>query len=368
MLKKILIILSASACCWLGTVFADTLKLKPDAPTTYVVKPGDTLWDISGLYLSEPWLWPELWQVNPQIANPHLIFPGDVLTLSYDAEGRPRLATNKRAVRLSPQSRTTHKSADAIATLPLGIIRPFLSYDQALSQDVIDKLPYILGSNSASKSAAETHTLYVNAELKEGASYAIYRQGRPYIDLDTGETLGFETKLVATARAIRSGKSKSVNSAFEPAALDVIGISREIRQGDKVLLAYDNQSLPAFFVMNKPEESIEGRIIATTSDLREFSTFDIVVLNRGQQALKAGDMLGIYRQSPTVVDGRNGPVYLEDATKLQKVMRDFGGEAIIMPREKVGDLMVFQVSEKVSFAIVTNTLRPVRVGDSVSNL
>ncbi|WP_423187987.1 LysM peptidoglycan-binding domain-containing protein [Alishewanella sp. d11] len=368
MLKKITLILAASL-CWLTTsVIADVLKLRPNAPETYIVKPGDTLWDISGIYLEHPWLWPELWQVNPQIANPHLIYPGDVLSLTYDSQGRPRLAINKRVKRLSPQGRTTFKAEDAIATLPLGIIRPFLTYDQALSQVEIDALPYILGSNTASKSATETHTLYVNSVLQEGVSYAIYRQGRPYIDLDSGETLGFETNLIATTRAFRSGQAATESVAAVPASLKVLNAIREVRQGDKVIPAYDNQSLPAQFMMRKPEQAVAGRIIATTSNLREFAKMDIVVLNRGAQDLKSGYMLGIYRQSPSVVDGRNGPVYLEDATKLQKVMRDFGGEALTMPQEKVGELMVFKVSEQVSFAIVTQTSRPVRVGDYIGNL
>ncbi|MCC5453305.1 LysM peptidoglycan-binding domain-containing protein [Rheinheimera sp. UJ51] len=368
MLKKITLIIAASICWFSASVLADVLKLRDNAPMTYVVKAGDTLWDISGLYLNEPWLWPQLWQMNPQVDNPHLIYPGDILTLTFDSEGRPVLAVNKRAVRLTPQTRTTHKNPDAIATLPLGIIRPFLTYDQALSQAEIDALPYILGSNRASKSAAETQTLYVNNELLQGAAYAVYRQGRAYVDPDTGETLGHETRLIATTRVIRSGSAATESSAFEPAAMQVLNITREIRQGDKVIPAYESQSLPVHFLMTQPSTPIEGRIIAASSDLREMAKMDVVILNRGEQELKAGHMLGIYRQSPTVVDGRNGPVYLEDATKLQKLMRDVGGEAIEMPKEKVGEMMVFKTAEKVSFAIVTQTIAPVRVGDSIGNL
>ncbi len=368
MLKKITLILAASICWFSAAVLADVLKLRDNAPSTYVVKKGDTLWDISGMYLDQPWLWPQLWQINPQVDNPHLIYPGDVLTLTFDSEGRPLLSVNKKAIKLTPQNRITHKNPDAISTLPLGIIRPFLTYDQALSQEEIDALPYILGSNRASKSAADTNILYVNDVLLEGASYAIYRPGRPYIDLDTGETLGYETKLIATARAFRGGSAASESSAFVPASLKVLDIKREIRQGDKVIPAYDSQSLPAQFMMTQPLQPVEGKIIATASNLREFSKMDIVVLNRGQQDLKAGHMLGIYRQSPSVVDGRNGPVYVEDATKLQKVMRDVGGDVIAMPKEKVGEMMVFKTSEKVSFAIVTQTLNPVRVGDTIGNL
>ena len=96
---------------------------------------------------------------------------------------------------------------------------------------------------------------------------------------------------------------------------------------------------------------------------------DIVVLNRGLiNDMQAGQMLGIYRQSPAVIDGKNGPVYVEDANKLQKMFRNFGENSISMPREKVGELMVFKVAERVSFAIVTSTRRPIRVGDTIANL
>lgn len=371
MLKKLILLIAALLCLFAASVFADILKLRADAPANYVVKRGDTLWDISGLYLEHPWLWPQLWQLNPQIENPHLIYPGDVLSLSFDSDGRPRLSVNasaKPTIRLSPESRTVLKRPDAISTLPLGIIRSFLTYDQALSQQEIDSLPYVLGSSSAAKSATESDVIYVKGQLEQGASYALYRQGRPYIDSETGETLGYETRLVATVRAFRAGQDATEDNAIVPASLQVLNLHREIRQGDKVIPAYDTEALPAHFLMSKPQHDIEGTIIAAASELREFARMDVVVLNRGQHELRPGDMLGIYRNSPTVIDGKNGPVYLEDATKLQKVMRDFGGEALSMPQEKVGELMVFKVAEKVSFAIVTQTSRPVRVGDKISNL
>jgi hypothetical protein len=369
MLKKITLTMAALLCWFSAAVTAEVLQVRSDAPTTYTVKQGDTLWDISGIYLDQPWRWPELWQMNPQVDNPHLIYPGDVLTLTFDSQGRPRLAlSSKKAMRLTPQGRTIHKNPDAIATLPLGIIRPFLTYDQALSQAQIDALPYILGSDTAAKSANDTSRLYVNSQLVEGAAYAVYRPGRSYIDPDSGEILGFETRLIATARAVKAGAAGSEAQQMEPASLDVLSVVREIRQGDKVIPAYDQQALPAQFVMTKPEIAVSGRIIASSSDLREFARMDVVVLNQGQDQLRAGHMLGIYRQSPSVVDSGAKPVYLEDASKLQKVMRDFGGAVLEMPQEKVGELMVFKVAEKVSFAIVTQTERPIRVGDIVSNL
>ena len=112
---------------------ADVLSIKKDAPKQYVVKKGDTLWDISGVYLSEPWLWPQLWQMNPQINNPHLIYPGDALALIYDAHGNPRLVINSGFKKLSPQGRMTPKGKNAIPTLPLELLRPYLTYEQAIS-------------------------------------------------------------------------------------------------------------------------------------------------------------------------------------------------------------------------------------------
>jgi hypothetical protein len=175
-------------------------------------------------------------------------------------------ASAKPTIRLSPESRTVLKRPDAISTLPLGIIRSFLTYDQALSQEEIDSLPYVLGSSSAAKSATESDVIYVKGQLEQGASYALYRQGRPYIDSETGETLGYETRLVATVRAFRAGQDATEDNAIVPASLQVLNIQREIRQGDKVIPAYDTEALPAHFLMSKPQHDIEGTIRAADSE------------------------------------------------------------------------------------------------------
>lgn len=369
MLKKFAILVTLIILSGFFNVLADVLKIRNDAPASYVVKKGDTLWDISALYLNEPWLWPQLWQMNPQIDNPHLIFPGDTLTLTYDAQGRPRLMVNENAKRLSPGIRKTMKGGEAVSTLPLSMIRHYLTFEQALSEEKIAALPYVLGSNANVKNSVGDHTIYTKGVLEPGASYGVYRKGKPYIDLETGDLLGYETTLVATARAFRAGRDATDSTPIEAASLKVLSVKREIKQGDRVMPALDGQALPAFFVMQKPEFEINGTIIDTTSNLREFSKWDIVVLNRGSlNELKPGHMLGIYRNSPTVIDGKNGPVYVEDATKLQKMFKNFGDDTIALPREKVGELMVFKVSENVSFGIVTKTQQPIRVGDTIANL
>ncbi len=369
MLKKIATVVTLLVLSGCFNVLADVLKIRDDAPASYVVKKGDTLWDISALYLNEPWLWPQLWQMNPQIDNPHLIYPGDTLMLVYDAQGRPRLVVNENVKRLSPTVRKTMKSNDAVSTLPLSMIRHYLTFEQALDDEQIQALPYILGSNANVKNSVGDHIIYAKGVLDTGASYGVYRKGKPYFDPETKTVLGFETTLVATARAFRPGREATDDAPAEASSLNVLSVKREIKQGDRLLPALEGQALPAFFTMTRPDFNIDGLIIDTTSNLREFSKWDIVVLNRGElQNLKAGHILGIYRNSPLVVDGKNGPVYIEDANKLQQTFKNFGDNTIQLPREKVGELMVFKASERTSFAIVTKTLRPIRVGDLISNL
>ncbi|MDP4530215.1 LysM domain-containing protein [Alkalimonas delamerensis] len=365
MLKPILNLLALCVFCFTVTVSADVLQVREGAPERYIVKRGDTLWDISAIYLNQPWRWPELWRMNPQIDNPHLIFPGDVLMLVYDADGRPMLVRDDRVRRLSPHTRQTDTRPAAVTTVPLAMIRPFLTHDKMMSADELATKPYILGASSNVKNATEGHILYARGELEPDKGYAIYRRGRPYVDPDSGDKLGYALTLVATSRAFRAGDAEQ----NVPASLYLVDVKREIRQGDIVLPAIDGEALPAYFHMARPEQPLEGVIIDTTSKLREFAKWDIVIINKGAvDQLAPGHMLDILRPSPTVVDSRNGqPVYMEDASRYQRLASNFGHEQIEMPREMVGHLMVFKVTERASFAIVTDTLRPVRVGDRIVN-
>lgn len=349
---------------------ADVLSIKKDAPKQYVVKKGDTLWDISGIYLSEPWLWPELWQMNPQINNPHLIYPGDALSLIYDEHGNPRLVINTGYKKLSPQGRITPKGKNAIPTLPLELLRPYLTYEQAISGEQIAGLPYILGANENTKMNTLGHIVYVKGNLNKHESYAIYRKGKPYKDIDSDDVLAYKSVLVGVGRAFRSGDIEN----GVPASVKVESVKQEIRATDFLLPAMEGQTLPAFFNMKRPEQPIEGNIISAVTELREFSTMDIVVLNLGsEQQIKAGHILDIERQSPTVFDGRNGPRYKEDSNSLEKLITntsEFLGveadkDATVwhMPKEKVGELMVFKVYDNVSYALIVKNQHPIRVGD-----
>jgi hypothetical protein len=348
---------------------ADVLKIKKDAPKQYVVKKGDTLWDISGIYLDEPWLWPELWQMNPQIDNPHLIYPGDALALIYDADGNPRLVINKGYRKLSPQGRITPKGRNAITTLPLEMIKPYISYEQAMNSDDIKGKPYILGANENTKTQTLGHILYVKGDLQVHKAYAIYHKGDPYTDL-TGEVLATRASYVGIARAFRAGDEHN----GVPSSLRVESVKREIQQGDFLMPAMEGQMLPAYFNIHRPSEPVTGNIIASPRQVREFSTLDVVVLNLGsEQNIEAGHVLDLERQSPTVIDGPRGPRYPEDSSKYEKLLSDvsqlFGDESDeesttwTMPKEKVGELIIFKVYDKISYALITKNQHPIRIGD-----
>lgn len=349
---------------------ADVLTIKKGAPKQYVVKKGDTLWDISGVYLDEPWQWPDLWQMNPQIDNPHLIYPGDALSLIYDADGNPRLVLNKKYKKLSPHGRITPKGENAVPTLPLELLKPYLTYEQAISADDIATMPYVLGANENTKMKTQGHTLYIKGNLQQFAAYAVYRKGQEYIDPSTNDVLANKAELVAVVRATRSGDVEQ----GVPASAKVEKVQKEIKPGDFLMPAMQGQLLPAYFAMSRPNSPVAGNIIASTSQLREFSTMDIVVLNLGtEQQIEAGHILDIERQSPDVFDGRNGPRYKEDSNSLEKLMSNanefFGIEADEdstvwhMPKEKVGELMVFKVYDNISYALIVKNQHPIRVGD-----
>lgn len=356
----------------LGAAFpsiADVLTIKKDAPKQYVVKKGDTLWDISGVYLDEPWQWPDLWQMNPQINNPHLIYPGDSLSLIYDADGNPRLVVNAKYKKLSPEGRITPKGKNAIPTLPLELIRPFLSYEQALSSEEIDSKPYILGANENTKMNITGQIVYVKGNLELHKAYAIYRKGKPYTNPGSDEVLAHKVELMGVGRAFRTGDEEH----GIPASVNIESVKREVKPSDFLMPAMQGNTLPAYFNMQRPEKPVEGNIIASANELREFSTMDIVVLNLGTEQVEVGHVLDIERQSPNVFEGRNGPRYKEDSNSLEKLVADanefFGVEpdkdskVWHMPKEKVGELMIFKVYDDVSYALIVKNQHPIRVGD-----
>jgi hypothetical protein len=365
---------------------ADELQLNENAPTTYIVEKGDTLWDISSVFLDQPWLWPKLWRLNPEINNPHLIYPGDVLTLVYDEQGEPMLVIEepfiesvtepepeviiepepevvvvkeKPSLKWSPKVREEVKKAP-INTLPLEVIAPYLRYDSMFSQEQIDAAPYVIGSDEGYKSSIDGFKVYVKGDLKIAQTYAIYQKKSEIFDPETEESLGFSVKLVGTAQALRTGDMENK----VPATLHVNSATREIRAGSFVVPINEGQLYPAYFTMQAADASIRGAIIHSANDNREFGKFEVVLINRGEEHnVTQGDVFSIKRQSKSVVETTDGPMYKNEVSVWNRLGDD--GD-FVMPEEALGQIMVFKVYQKTSMALILTTSKPARLNDVVT--
>jgi len=368
MLKKLLI----SLILFVSPLFsmADQLKINDSAPKTYVVEKGDTLWDISTVFLKQPWFWPKLWRLNPDVENPHLIYPGDVLKLIYDEQGEPMLVLaksskakpSKASYKWSPQVRTKIKSDDAIMVMPLQIIAPFITYDSVFTDTQLESAPYIIGSDLGHKMTTNSFKIYVNSDLDLAKTYAIYRKGEKLFDPMTGESVGFYMHLAGTAQAITTGNM----SIKEPATLKVNSVKREIHVGDVVFPVNEGQLLPSYFSMQPAKPTVRGAVIKAISDNREFGKFEVVMVNLGSdKSVGIGDVLSIKRTSPAVLSTPNGPVYQTQASRFSK---SFGTDSDYkMPKEDVGKMVIFRVYEKASLGLILQTTKPARLKDSITS-
>ncbi len=384
MLKKIILSAAFFALPWISA--ADELQINEGAPETYIVEKGDTLWDISSIFLEQPWLWPQLWRLNPEISNPHLIYPGDVLKLVYNEQGEPQIIVQEpeiieepvyeqpvvERVVVAPKEKPTIKMApttrkqlkqNPISTLPLEVIAPYIQYDSLLTQQEIDEAPHVIGSEHGYKSSIDGFKIYVTADLDVGSSYAIYHKDEEMFDPETNESLGFYVKLTGTAQAIRKGDMEK----RRPGTLLVNSAAREIRSGNIVLPINKGQLLPSFFSMQKANDSVKGKIVKSSSGGREFGKLEVVMINQGNEHnVKQGDVLSILRKSPGVVETESGPQYTQDSSRWSRMLAE-DGSAYDMPEEPLGQIMVFKVYEKASMALILKTDKPARLLDSVAS-
>lgn len=310
--------------------------LNDQVPDEYVVKRGDTLWDISGVFLRHPWMWPEIWHVNPQISNPHLIYPGDVIRLIY-VDGQPRLTVNRgRDVHLSPQIREM-AHAEAIPAIPLDVINNFLSRTRVVGPGELEAAPYVLAGTDRRILTGMGDDLYARGELPDGiAAFGLYRQGDNYVDPDTGELLGIQAEDVGTARV------RAVEGDI--ATLGASRSTREIRPGDR-LLPHEERRIAANFYPSSSLMELDGQIIGVEGGVSQVGRLSVVALNRGaRDGLIEGNVLAIYKRGESIVD---------------RVRQ----ERVTLPAERAGVLMVFRTFEKMSFALVMEADRSLSVGD-----
>jgi hypothetical protein len=361
MLKRSLLLILSLSLSIIAS--ADELTLNKSAPKSYIVKKGDTLWDISEIFLNQPWLWPKLWRLNPDINNPHLIYPGDVLRLVFDEHGQPMLVRGKPELKWSPRTRVQLKDQSAISTLPLKVIAPFIKYDSILSEEEIEKAPYILGNDEGYNASVDGFNVYVNGQLELGKGYGIYQKEEAIYDPETEELLGYNIRVVGTGKALRIGDVDNK----EPATLYVDGVKREIRSGDFILPVNENQQYPSFFTLKPASKSLRGQILNTASGVREFGKLEVVMINRGtEHAVEQGDVVSVKRTSPGVVETIDGPVYSKDASRWNR-MANSDDSDYKMPEEIVGEMMVFKVYQQVSLALVLRSNKPLRLQDIVAS-
>jgi len=362
MLKKIILTLCLLSCSLVS--LADKLKINDDAPKTHVVVKGDTLWDISAIFLEQPWLWPKLWRLNPEINNPHLIYPGDIITLVFDEKGVPMLVLKpaKASYKWSPKIRQKSKDDSAIRLLPLEVIAPFIKYDHLFSAEQLEKLPYVIGNDEGYKSSINGFKVYVNNELDLAKTYAIYNKGEEVIDPETGDSLGFYVDLVATGQALRTGNQ----SENEPATLKISTAKREIRSGYFVVPVHEGQMFPSVFTMKAANKSLRGSIIKASSNGNEFGKLEVVMINRGtEHEVTVGDVMAIKRLSPGIVDTSRGPEYTVETSRWNRLLTSDGSD-YKMPEELLGELMVFKVYQQASMALILRTEKPAHIKDVVT--
>ena len=187
-----------------------SVPLAPDAPSTYVVQRGDTLWDISARYLTQPWFWPEIWYVNPEIKNPHLIYPGDTLRLVYGADGRPQIRVERgNTVVLSPQMRTAPLD-QSIPAIPYEIVAAFMSKPTVLSNEDARNLPHVVAHRDTRVIGGMGDTIYGRgAEGAPGTRYNIVHLGERLRDPESGDQLGFQGIYTGVARVERAATASS---------------------------------------------------------------------------------------------------------------------------------------------------------------
>ena len=335
-----------------GTLLADTLALKPDHPSRHVVVTGDTLWDISSKFLRDPWRWPEIWNLNPEIKNPHLIYPGDILSLVY-VDGKPVLQLERggsgaqNTVKLSPQARPTQLGG-AIRTVPATAISQFLFQPRILTQEQLDQAGSIVAAQDSRLVSGAGNIVYVQqlAQTPGIKGYSIYRINQTYRNPENeDDILGYEAIHVSDAQLTREG---------DPATLRISKSYRETLIGDKVLVS-DKAELDQSFLPHSPEQKVDGQIISLIDGMSSAGQHQTVVIDLGKQdGIEVGHVLAV-NQGGDIVKGTGLASYFTSK------------EEVRLPDERAGLLMVVRSFDRISYAMVMNATRNIRAADMVSN-
>ena len=322
------------------------IRVKAQHPRQYTVKKGDTLWGISSMFLQDPWYWPEIWQKNQQVTNPHLIFPGDVLTLIY-VNGQPQMRVNEAqhkqvqqesdssglpVRKLSPSIRTSELEA-SIPSIPGDAIRQFLTRPRVVTKQQLDDAPYIVGSEDDHLVLAEGNRVYIRGEIdKERVRFSVFRPGEALRDPATDEILGYE--------AVHTGEVH-ITAYGDPASGDLTFTEREVLIGDR-LLAEDKSKLENLYFPHVPDREVNAQIMELNEALTGVAQLQVVTINKGERdGMEVGHLLATFTKGSTIRDRHN-----KRSSKPVK-----------LPNERSGLVMVFKTFDRVSYAITLESRR-----------
>jgi hypothetical protein len=298
------------------------------------------------MFLRDPWYWPEIWQVNPQIENPHWIYPGDVLTLVY-VDGKPQLRMQRGQAasgtqKLSPRIRE-EQLADAVTAIPLNAIEPFLRRGTVLEKEEIKKLPYIVALRDGHLVAARGNDAYVRGDVgAPDTAYSVVRVGDKLVDPETGDVLGYAGIFIGEGTISRGG---------DPATLRLEETAREASKGDRLLTPAPG--FPLNFYPRAPGRPVDGQVMLVEDNGSRVGQYQVIVINRGaRDGVEAGSVLSIWSPGDKVWDDINS---------------QFTDRKVQLPEERVGTLMVFRTFDRLSYALVMEATAPIHRDDRVRN-
>lgn len=328
-------------------------ELAANAPDSYTVKRGDTLWGISSMFLKSPWRWPELWGMNlEQIRNPHLIFPGQVLYLDK-TDGRARLRLGQQVgpdgtVKLSPRVRSSALGDGAIPSIPFHLIEPFLTEAVIFQTNELEAAPRIVGTQEGRVVLGKGELAYVRGEIAPQREFRIFREPKALRDPTTQEILGFEATYVGAAEYIRPGETRNAADGkpeIVPATFSVTAAKLEAGVGDRLAPTPPREF--SNYAPHAPQNPIEGRIVSIYGDALTAGQNQIVALNKGSaDGVERGHVLALWSSGQRIVD-----------------KTDPSRQMIKLPDERHGMLFVFRVFDRMSYALILSVKSPVSAGD-----
>lgn len=323
-----------------ATSFAqEKLQLTDNPPDRHIVVPGDTLWSISGKFLKNPWQWPDIWQLNKeQIKNPHRIYPGDIVVLDRTG-GKPRLkiATQHQ---VKPQIYSEELKKE-IPSIPASVIEPFISKPLIVEDKGLDLVPRIIAGQDDKALLGEGDIVFVSGIPDASiVDWNIYRSGKPLKDPESEEILGYEAFDLGSVRLVKPGT---------PAVVKIMTSKEEIARGDR--LAPSPKKDVISYVPHVPEKKIHARVMSMYNGMSEGGKYSVITINRGSDdGLALGHVLAINRHVISTGRDENGEKY---NTQL--------------PDERYGLVFVFRTFDRISYALVMESSRPVIVGDTLTN-